>query len=215
MKNWKLKDLNILKKKGKVRFVAPDMSIPNLFTGLYKSLSKTAAQSNDSAEITPLKIQQKTPAKAKATKPMTDGRITIATPDTTLSQKAVKFGWKQGWREVGGKRKFFRSAWEYNYALYLEFVKCKGRIKEWEHEVETFWFDDIKRGTRSYLPDFKITENNGNFTYHEVKGFYDAKSKTKIKRMAKFYPNVKLLIIDAVWFKANSKKLKGLLPNWE
>ena len=32
--------------------------------------------------------------------------------------------------------------------------------------------------------------------FHEVKGWMDQKSRTKIARMAKYYPQVKLLVID-------------------
>ena len=31
----------------------------------------------------------------------------------------------------------------------------------------------------------------------------DKKSLTKIKRMAKYYPSVKLQIIDSIWFRKN------------
>jgi len=34
--------------------------------------------------------------------------------------KDGKSTWKQEWAEIGGKRCFFRSRWEYRYALYLE-----------------------------------------------------------------------------------------------
>lgn len=123
--------------------------------------------------------------------------------------------WKAGWREIGGKRKYFRSRWEANYARYLEFLKTHGEIKEWEHECEVFWFEGIKRGCMSYLPDFKITNNNESNEFHEVKGWMDERSKTKINRMRIYHPNVKLLLIKEKWFKDNGRKLKGLIPEWE
>jgi len=46
-----------------------------------------------------------------------------------------------------------------------------------------------------------------------VKGYYDAKSLTKIKRFRKYFPTEKLRLIDAKWFKANSKKLAILKQN--
>lgn len=129
---------------------------------------------------------------------------------------AIKRGsWKAGWREIGGRKIFARSRWEANYARYLEWLKINGQIREWEHEPETFWFEQIKRGARSYLPDFRITENNGSIVFHEVKGWFDARSKTKIKRMAKYHPTVTLRIISADWFKQNSRKLCGIVPCWE
>src|SRR5205807_723233 len=119
--------------------------------------------------------------------------------------------WKAGWREIGGKRKYFRSRWEANYARYLEFLKVQNQITDWEHEPEVFWFEGIKRGCVSYLPDFKVTELNGSFTYHEVKGWMDDRSKTKIRRMQIYHPSIILKIIEANWFKNNNKTLTSII----
>jgi len=126
-----------------------------------------------------------------------------------------KTTWKQGWREIGGKSKYYRSRWEANYARYLEWLKKIGEIKEWEHEPKTFWFEGVKRGTVSYLPDFRVTEANGSTEYHEVKGWMDDRSKTKLKRMKKYHPQVKLVLIDAKAYKALSKKIGGSIDGWE
>jgi hypothetical protein len=91
---------------------------------------------------------------------------------------------------------YFRSKWEANYALYLDFLIKQEQIKNWEYEADVFMFEEIKLGTRSYRPDFKVFTNDGLFEYHEVKGYMDSKSKTKLKRMAKYYPEVKLILID-------------------
>jgi len=126
-----------------------------------------------------------------------------------------KTTWKQAWREIGGKSKYYRSRWEANYARYLEWLKALGEIKGWEHEPETFWFEGVKRGTVSYLPDFRVTEKNGDIEYHEVKGWMDDRSKTKLKRMKKYHPKVKLLLIDAKAYRALSKKVGGIIDGWE
>lgn len=111
-------------------------------------------------------------------------------------------------------RKFYvRSVWEYNWACYLEFLKQNKEIQEWEHEPDTFWFNKIKRGIRSYLPDFKITKNDGSIVYHEVKGYMDAKSKTKIKRMAKYHPDVELEVIDKKRYNS-VKKWSKVIKGW-
>lgn len=112
---------------------------------------------------------------------------------------------KMGWTNIGGRKFFFRSSWELTYARYLEFLKDKKQIKSWGYEVDVFWFKKILRGVRSYKPDFKIKFKDGKIEYHEVKGYMDAKSKTKIKRMAKYYPEVKLIVIDSYAFKAIKK----------
>jgi len=123
--------------------------------------------------------------------------------------------WKAGWREIGGKRKYFRSKWEANYARYLEWLKEHNQIKEWQHENKTFWFEGIKRGCRSYLPDFEVENNNGTIEYHEVKGWYDDRSKTKVKRMAKYYPEVKLIIIFQKQYNEIKNKVGRLINGWE
>jgi hypothetical protein len=125
-----------------------------------------------------------------------------------------KVSWKQSWRTIGGKRKYFRSSWEANYARWLEWQKVKGEILDWEHEPKTFWFEEIKRGTRSYLPDFKVIKLDGSHEWHEVKGWMDQKSITKIKRFRKYYPEEKLEIFDSKWFKRN-KNLAYLIKDWE
>jgi hypothetical protein len=120
---------------------------------------------------------------------------------------------KKGKISIGGKTFYARSSWEANIAAYYQFLKDNGDIKDWEHEPKTFWFLEIKRGVRSYLPDFLITENNGKQKYVEVKGYMDAKSKTKIKRFAKYYPEYELILIQSKEYNA-IKKNSGLIKNW-
>ena len=128
--------------------------------------------------------------------------------------KNGKATWKQDWAEIGGKRNFYRSKWEYRYALYLEFMKKHKHILEWEHEPKTFWFEGIKRGTNNYKPDFFVTFPSGNTEWKEVKGYMDAKSATKLKRMAKYFPDEKIRVVGKDWFKTNSPMLKKVIPNW-
>ena len=135
-----------------------------------------------------------------------NGNMPPQRPETT---------WKSGWREIGGKKKFYRSRWEANYAMYLEWLKVKGEIKDWAHESKTFWFEGIKRGCMSYLPDFHVIENNGKESYHEVKGWMDDRSKTKIKRMAKYFPEISLVVIDSKAYKDLRKKVSCLIEGWE
>jgi hypothetical protein len=139
----------------------------------------------------------------------------------TAGRRGVSFAtkrsttWKAGWREIGDKRKYYRSRWEANYARYLEWLKRRGEILSWEHEPETFWFEGIKRGCVSYLPDFKITDKDGTLEYHEVKGWMDPKSKTKIKRMAKYHPDVKLVVIKKSAYKKLESLLSRMITGWE
>lgn len=129
-----------------------------------------------------------------------------------MAMKAIWLGTKkrptvrasQGWREVGGRKIYFRSEWEARYARYLQFLKESRAIAEWLYEPQTFWFEEIKRGTRSYLPDFKVIKPDGSHYWVEVKGYFDSKSKTKIKRFKKYYPSEILVLVKEDWF--NGKK---------
>lgn len=123
--------------------------------------------------------------------------------------------WKAGWRVIGGQRRYFRSQWEANYAYYLEWLRLSGKITKWEHEPETFWFEEIRRGVRSYLPDFRVTYSDGRVEYHEVKGWMDDRSNTKIKRMRKYYPNTTLKVISAKAYKVLSARWSDKVPGWE
>lgn len=122
---------------------------------------------------------------------------------------------KSGYRDDLGKV-YFRSAWEANYARYLNFLIKNGDVEWWEYEPDTFWFEAIKRGVRSYKPDFKVKFSEKNsFIYIEIKGWMDAKSKTKIKRMAKYHPDVTLEVFGAKEYKSLKKQLSGVIENWE
>lgn len=132
-----------------------------------------------------------------------------------LVPKKPHGSWKADWREIDGQRAYFRSRWEANYARYLAFLRKTGHIKAWEHEPETFWFEAIKRGARSYLPDFRVTENDGSIVYHEVKGWMDDRSKTKIKRMRIYHPKVKLVVIERKGYDEIKRKLSTMLEGWE
>ncbi len=106
---------------------------------------------------------------------------------------------------------YFRSKWEANYALFLDFLVKQGEIKSWEYEVDVFIFEEIKFGTRSYRPDFKVFNHDDSFEYHEVKGYMDSKSKTKLRRMEKYYPEVKIVLIDSKYYGDLKKKMGKIL----
>jgi hypothetical protein len=84
---------------------------------------------------------------------------------------------------------------------------------KWEFEPKTFYFEDIKRGCVSYTPDFYLPEED---KWVEVKGWMDSKSKTKIKRFKKYFPEEfeKLEIVGASEYK-EVKQWSRLIENWE
>lgn len=123
-------------------------------------------------------------------------------------------------RGKGGKRadlggKYFRSCWEANWARYLNFLIANDAIDKWEFEVDTFQFHEIKRGTRFYTPDFKVFNKDGTTEYHEIKGYMDQKSKTKLDRMAKYYPEIKVILIGEKQYKAVKDQVSRVIPGWE
>lgn len=119
----------------------------------------------------------------------------------------------------GGKRadlnnQYFRSAWEANFARYLNFLQEQGAIDHWEYEPDEYEFHAIKRGVRFYIPDFKVFESDGSYVYYEVKGWMDSTSATKLKRMAKYYPEERIILIERDEYRAIAK-WKGLIEGWE
>ena len=120
----------------------------------------------------------------------------------------------------GGKRadldnQYFRSAWEANWARYLNWLQSLKEIQGWAFEVKTFEFSKIRRGSRFYTPDFQVTNNDGSIEYHEVKGFMDPRSATKLKRMAKYFPDVRIVLIEKAAYTDVARKVGRMLPGWE
>jgi hypothetical protein len=117
--------------------------------------------------------------------------------------------------EIGGQRFYSKSQWERNYSRYLQFLKERGEIKDWKYEPKTFWFEGIKRGTCSYKPDFRITQNDDSENWVEIKGWMQAKDRTKLKRMKLYFPEVRIFLVDGTWFKKNEKWCIANIPDWE
>ena len=134
-------------------------------------------------------------------------RVAQMTPAESVYSKT-----KGGMREDLGL--YFRSSWEANIARYFNLLVKHGKILKWEYEAERFDFLQIKRGCRSYCPDFRITRTDGGTYYVEVKGWMDAKSKTRLDRMKRYYPQVEIELIDEKRYKEIRKWAK-IIPGWE
>ena len=118
-----------------------------------------------------------------------------------------------GWYVSGETKMWVRSGWERNYCAYLDWLKDLGEIQDWAYEPDEFEFP-VKRGTRFYKPDFKVTNSDGSVEFHEVKGHWTGKAKTQVKRFGKYYPELKLVIIGKEAYKAIAEK-SALIPGWE
>jgi hypothetical protein len=141
-------------------------------------------------------------------------------------------------RSTAGKRAdlgfYVRSIAEANYARYLDWLLAQGEIAGWLYEPFCFDFP-IKRGHRSYQPDFAIWEHGAAAPeaararlprqrvvmechpswWAETKGWMDATSKTKLRRMAKYYPLEKVVVIGRKELSGYAKKVGGLIAGWE
>lgn len=121
----------------------------------------------------------------------------------------------KGGRRADLDNRYFRSSWEANWARYLNCLLAAGQVSGWEFESETFEFAGIRRGARFYTPDFKVTNADGTVEYHEIKGWMDQRSQTKLRRMAKYHPSVRVLVIEKAAYTEVCRKIGPLLPNWE
>jgi hypothetical protein len=141
--------------------------------------------------------------------------FTLGKSISASASKPAKANSKMGWATIGGQRHYFRSKMERNYCRYLQWLKENGHISNWEYESQTFWFEKIRRGTNNYKPDFKLIELSGKHHWVEVKGYLDSKSKTKLKRFAKYFPDERLELVDVAQYRSIENKLAGLIPDWE
>lgn len=141
------------------------------------------------------------------------------TTGTNLNRFAKKriFHAKAGAK--GGKRadlnnQYFRSAWESNFARILNVMKDRGEVYSWKFENREFSFP-VKRGTRFYKPDFEVIyEEGGVAKYVEVKGLMMAKDVTTLTRMARYYPEVEILILGKKEYQEFESEF-GHLEHWE
>lgn len=119
----------------------------------------------------------------------------------------------------GGKRAdlgwlYVRSAWEANICRVLNAMQASGEIHFWSYEPINFEFP-IKRGTRFYKPDFAVVYTEGaDPVYWEVKGHLDSKSVTALTRMARYFPNVTILLVDKKKYDEFTSDY-GHLEHWE
>lgn len=107
-----------------------------------------------------------------------------------------------------------KSNWEFNIALYLEYLKNLNLIDKWSYESKRFTFDINEFGIRSYTPDFFISKNGVNRII-ELKGWYDERSKNKQMLMSRFYPNVVVELWDEDMYHFIEKEYKHKIDKWD
>jgi len=115
---------------------------------------------------------------------------------STVKKQAREFNSVKGWETIGDKHCYFKSKAEVKCAYRLQTLKEMELISEWEYEPQVFYFEGIKRGCTNYTPDFKVILPNEKHFWIEVKGYMDAKSRTKINRFLKYFKEEDLLVIE-------------------
>ena len=129
-----------------------------------------------------------------------------------------------GWRWIDKRSIYFPNKMEANYFRYLMFLRDMKppEIKSFDYQPPEFDFRSfgITRGVVTYRADFRIQES-GLWTYPlgiyyvELKGYIGPDHKTKMNRMKKFYPNIKIKVIDYKAYKELAAYMKNLIPGWE
>jgi hypothetical protein len=105
--------------------------------------------------------------------------ISILEEDDTKTAKGNAYRHtKSGYRKDLGIN--LRSNWEANFARILNAYEI---LFEFEPKVFTY---PIKRGTKGYTPDFYFPKLD---EWVEIKGYLDDKSKIKLKRFKRYYPD--------------------------
>lgn len=119
----------------------------------------------------------------------------------------------------------FRSKAEARYAAYLQWLVNHGQLAAWDYECRTFWFTPdlfpgrgVRRGVTSYKPDFAVYPPSPTGAikceWHEVKGYMDARSKTALARMERYYPDEKVVVIDSKHMAALKRQVGAIVPGW-
>ena len=111
---------------------------------------------------------------------------------------------------IGGKQYKFRSKLERNWAVSLQFLKEQGEIYDWRYEQTTFLFPDEMRGAKQFLVDFDILNNDWTLEYHETKGWLQGKDVTKFRLVAKYRPEVKIVLVMSGKAKKDANRLRQI-----
>lgn len=93
------------------------------------------------------------------------------------------------WVDRRERRWTFKSNWELAYAKYLD-----EQLLEWDYEPCKF---SLGAGRSGYTPDFRVCRD-GQYEYHEVKGWLTPQCIGCMKQFKKQYPEKKLVFLGPV-----------------
>lgn len=138
-----------------------------------------------------------------------------------------KYGAYSGIREVDGKEIRFASRMEFNYYLYLAWLKKMGEIKDFEYQPEAFdfrrrakerpdlWKKEWLPSKGKYRPDFKVEEEKRGIYYIETVGMLRGDHKRNFRLLHQLFPEVKLEVVTTDHYRAIEKSVKAIIPGWE
>ena len=91
------------------------------------------------------------------------------------------------------------SNYEYNYALYLDYLYETHAIAGWVRNTTAFGFSQPitvrGRAQNAYRPDFIVFCGDGTYEIHEVKGWMNEKSIEVDRQFRRDYPNLQYRLI--------------------
>lgn len=107
----------------------------------------------------------------------------------------------------------FPNRWEANYYRYIKWLGDKGKIRAFRYQPPYFVFP-VEFGHRRYRPDFLVVGYDRTY-YIEIKGYMDSASKTKLKRMKKYFPDVEVRLVTATEMRNLNNTVGKLIEGWE
>jgi len=110
------------------------------------------------------------------------------------------------------------SNYEYDYALYLDYIYDNGKIAGWVRNTTKFGFsEEIEtrgRKQQAYRPDFIVFYKDGTYEIHEVKGWMNERSETVLAQFAKDYSGLKVVVIGKDEILSLQQQFKDKLWGW-
>lgn len=138
----------------------------------------------------------------------------VETADGSNSGGKRNMNHHKGKRIITGTEIYFPNRMEYNYYLYLMWLESQGVIREFVYQPAYYVFP-LPHGINRYRPDFLVTDSNGAKYVVEVKGWMDAASKTKLNRMAKYFPHIEVRLVMYKDMQKINRSVGGIIEGWE
>lgn len=99
----------------------------------------------------------------------------------------------------------FRSGAEVKYADALEARLVKGEIQGWAYEPQVFNLDVNGHRIARYTPDFLINHLDGSDEIVEVKGYWRADARLRVKLFQALYPRYLFTVVGTPMDKRKKK----------